>query len=161
MPDIQDVRIAALQNILTEEPFNGSQADLGRALGKKSGAIIYQMLNRIRPISEKTARDIEARLRKPKGWMDRGAGQLQVSESAAPYVVEGRALTAREEIIMDLVCGLTPEQQEELLPTLRAAFDANRSTQKLIGTALRTVGNRRIESEFGRVPRPKTAKGRS
>ena len=99
-------------------------------------------------ISEKTARDIEVRLRRPKGSMDWVDGKAPTGE--VPYTVSGRQLSPREEIIMDLICALTPEQQEELLPVLRATFDANRATQKLLSSGIKTVGNRRIEAEFGR-----------
>lgn len=51
--DIQDFRVQRLQELL-DRKFNGVKVDLARAAGHKTGAFIRQMLERERPISEKT-----------------------------------------------------------------------------------------------------------
>lgn len=58
-------------------------------------------------------------------------------------------LPPRVELIVELVKLLTPEQQGELLPALRATVDANRITQSKLQKKLKTVGNSRIEDVFG------------
>lgn len=70
MENTQAIRRAKLAQVLAADPFNGNKADLGRALGYKSGAMVYQWLKGIRPITEDTARAIEKRANRPKGWMD-------------------------------------------------------------------------------------------
>ena len=61
-----------------------------------------------------------------------------------------------EELALELYRGLTPEQQRELLKTLRSVNDANRTTQSLMVKKLRTISNSRVDETFG--PPPKKAK---
>ena len=65
----QDYRVARLQDLLDDAHFAGIKTALGRALGYDNGAFIRQMLERERPISEKTVRAVETMLGgKYKGW---------------------------------------------------------------------------------------------
>ncbi|MBI4695537.1 MAG: helix-turn-helix domain-containing protein [Gammaproteobacteria bacterium] len=64
-----DIRVANLQALVAKE---GSQRALADRLGVTPGHI-SQMLNGTRPITEKTARKIEKRLRLEREWMDRSA----------------------------------------------------------------------------------------
>lgn len=56
--DLQDFRVARLAELL-EKKFAGQKVGLGRALGHKSGAFVRQLLDRERPITEKTVQAIE------------------------------------------------------------------------------------------------------
>lgn len=68
-----------------------------------------------------------------------------------------RTLTAKELKIISLVCALNPAQQEELLPPLRAAFDANKVTQKHLRNSMRMADIAKVE-DFAKASKRKTAK---
>lgn len=57
----------------------------------------------------------------------------------------------RENLIFAIVRTLTPEQQEGLLARLRVAHAANEATAKHVRGILKTIGNARIEKEFGKA----------
>lgn len=63
--------------------------------------------------------------------------------------VAGKELTPREELLVEYVLKLTHEQQGELLVPLRAAIEANDTSQKILKAKLRTIGNERMEKEYG------------
>lgn len=74
--DIQDYRVARLQELL-DKKFDGKKVQLGRALGHQTGAFVRQLLDRERPISEKTVLAIHA-LPGCHGWFDQaGAVKTQ------------------------------------------------------------------------------------
>lgn len=60
-----------------------------------------------------------------------------------------RVFTYREELLVDLIQKLTPEQQGELLDPLRATVHANDLSKKNLKGSLKTIGNTRMEEEFG------------
>lgn len=62
----------------------------------------------------------------------------------------------RENVIFAIVRTLTPEQQEDVLAKLRAAHAANAASAKHVKGILKTVGNKRIEREFGTPGKSKT-----
>lgn len=64
----------------------------------------------------------------------------------------------REQLLFALIRSLTPEQQEDLLPPLRAAHEANTTTKKHVGAILRTIGNARMEKEYGTTRKKIAAK---
>jgi len=52
--------------------FGGNRAEAGRAIGLKNGAYLWQMIEGLRPITEKTIAKVEAaRGGVFKGWFDR------------------------------------------------------------------------------------------
>lgn len=57
--DIQDFRVERLKALIAAK-FEGQNVALGRALNHKSGAFVRQMVDRERPITEKTVQKIEA-----------------------------------------------------------------------------------------------------
>lgn len=67
----------------------GSQAELGRRLGLRSGAMIRQMLAGERPITEKTIARIE-RIWGMQGWF--GHAKVTARESPAPSLGQALAL---------------------------------------------------------------------
>lgn len=66
--DVQDHRVKRLQELL-DQKFHGKKVELGRALGHKTGAFVRQLIDRERPITEKTVAAIHA-LPGCHGWMD-------------------------------------------------------------------------------------------
>lgn len=62
----------------------------------------------------------------------------------------------REQLLLALLKDMTPEQQEELIPALRAYHAANIITRKQLLGKLKTIGNTRMEREFG-LPKKKQA----
>jgi len=66
--EVQDHRVERLHGLLTKK-FGGQKVALGRALGHKSGAFVRQLLERERPITEKTVQAIEA-LPGCSGWFN-------------------------------------------------------------------------------------------
>lgn len=99
-----------------------------------------------RGIGDDVARRIERALKKPKGWLD-----VLQDKKAAPVAQQ---LSAREEIVLELFRGLTPEQQLEQVQFIRAAYDANRRVQSFVTKPLRTYSNEEVERAFGKVPAP-------
>ncbi len=57
----------------------------------------------------------------------------------------------REQLLLALIRDMTPEQQEELIPHLRAFHSANIATRKQLLGRLKTVSNARIEGTFGSI----------
>lgn len=55
----------------------------------------------------------------------------------------------REQLLMALIRDMTPEQQEELIPHLRAFHTANAAARKNLAGQLKTVSNPRMERVFG------------
>lgn len=66
----------------------------------------------------------------------------------------------RENVIFAIVRTLTPEQQEGLLNRLRIAHSANIETAKHVKGVLKTIGNKRMEKEFGLPGKSKTREGK-
>ena len=88
-----------------------------------------------------------------------GCSVSDISPSLAKLLPPGGAsepLSSRVELIVELVKLLTPEQQGELLPALRATVDANRLSQTKLQKTLRTIGNARVEDAFG-IPEKRRA----
>lgn len=69
--DPTPIRRAAVQALI-EQRFAGRTADFARAI-ERDDAQVWQFMNGHRPIGEKLARDIEAKLSLPHGALDRGA----------------------------------------------------------------------------------------
>jgi hypothetical protein len=66
--------------------FDGSQANIAKALGLSSGRIT-QLLDNSNPFGERAARSIEEKLALPRGWLDKDASaqpELLMSDVAAP-----------------------------------------------------------------------------
>jgi len=87
--DVKQIRLQALQRLIDEDKGGdrGKKARTAQRIGK-SPAQLSQWLSGYRSIDEESARDIEARARKPRGWMD----TIIASEPAHTYfnnVVEG------------------------------------------------------------------------
>lgn len=64
----------------------------------------------------------------------------------------GSQLSAREEMMLDLFRGLTPEQQRELVIETIAAVDANRKIREFVKGDLHTFSNEDVEAAFGKIP---------
>lgn len=111
----KEIRIARLTELLNTEPFLGSKAEFGRAIGMKSGAIVYQWITGRRPITEKTARALEKRFTKPNGWMDSLASGMAMQVSGA------------EENLLRIFRGFNVEQQAEVLLMMRHMDEKQRA----------------------------------
>lgn len=87
-------------------------------------------------------------------WLATGAGPMVPTTAD-----EAHAKDAREEMILLLFRGLTPEQQRELVLEINALVAGNREVQKrFLNKPLRTFGNQDVEAAFGKVPAPAQAK---
>lgn len=67
-------------------------------------------------------------------------------------------LSAREQMMLELFRGLTPEQQRELTLDTLAQVEANRSIQKHVHAPLRTYSNEDVKAAYGSVPAPSKPK---
>lgn len=67
-------------------------------------------------------------------------------------------LSAREQMMLELFRGLTPQQQREWTLEILAQVEANRSIQKHVRAPLRTFSNEDVEAAFGKVPAPSKPK---
>lgn len=86
--EIAAFRVERLRAMLALPPYEGNKAKLGKALGFESGAYIRQMLEGVRPITEKLIDRIE-RMDNMKGWF-----------SPPPLVGVALVLTAEERDII-------------------------------------------------------------
>lgn len=128
-----------------------------RVLADKTGTdakYLSQVKNRWRRpggqptgMGDDVARRIEDALQKPRGWMD--APQKKGAKGA-----ESAMLSTKEEMLLLLFRGLTPEQQREQIKYLHAAYEANQDVQKYVPKPLRTYSNEDVEAAFGKVPGP-------
>lgn len=114
--ELQDFRAQRLEDLLAKK-FGNQKVALGRALGHKSGAFIRQLIDRERPISEKTVLAIEA-LPGCSGWFDAerapGSGSDDDQQSwSAPDVAHALA------VLRNLLVPLTGEASSRAGEALR------------------------------------------
>lgn len=83
--EIQRTRVARLRDVL-ERRFAGNRAHLARAIGRQPTQLISLLESR-RGFGEQLARDIEARLNLPLGWLD---SELVLDATLAPPEVRDR-----------------------------------------------------------------------
>lgn len=128
--DIAEVRRNRLRKVAKDL---GGPAKLAQKV-EKSESQISQLIgkNPTRNVGRGLAREIETTLNLEKWWLDGRA--------------EG---DAREELIAEMVRELTPEQQDELLEGLRSLLEANKTSSKVMGKKLKTIGNARVKAKFG------------
>lgn len=87
-------------------------------------------------------------------WLATGEGKMVLGEET-----DGQARDGREEMMLLLFRGLTPEQQRELVIETNALVTGNREVQtRFLDKPLRTFGNEDVEAAFGKVPRPSPQK---
>jgi hypothetical protein len=127
------------------------------ALAEKTGTdakYLSQVKNRWngRGMGDDVARRIERKLEKPKGWMDVLHTKNHSGDAHLP--------TAREEMILLLFRGLTPEQQRELVLETNAMVLGNSEIQRrFLDKPLRTFSNEEVEAAYG-LPQPEKSKKR-
>lgn len=111
--DIREIRLQRLLALLGEH--NGKRGDLATRIGK-SPSQLSQWLSRYRTITEDTARDIEAKARKPPGWMD--------DANAAPLAPQPPPppLAAALPVVLAALPGLDDYTADKVLTALRAAM---------------------------------------
>jgi transcriptional regulator with XRE-family HTH domain len=73
-----------------------------------------------------------------------------ILQGRASYIVD-IDLQPREEMILDLFRGLTPQQQRELTLETLAQVDANRYVQRHVHEPLKTYSNEEVRAAFGDV----------
>lgn len=78
---MKDSRLERLRAYLVAE-CGGNKSELARRAGKKQSYISDLLAGR-KSFGEKAARDLEAKLKKPPGWLDGKASTVQ--EPALPY----------------------------------------------------------------------------
>ena len=85
-------------------------------------------------------------------WVNHGTLPKKVAD---PTPRHAAAQSPREEMMLELFRGLTPEQQRELVLEVNAAVTGNREIQaRFLNTPLRTFSNQDVEAAFGKVPSP-------
>lgn len=84
--DMREIRRERLLQLIGEQKGAGKQRTLAGLIGK-APAQVSQWVNRTRTITEDTARQIEAKLKKPKGWLDHepGAPAVTGAYDVAPH----------------------------------------------------------------------------
>lgn len=106
MQSIYDTRRVNLRSLIGQW---GGPTSLAKKLGHANGSYIAQLAGPTpsRDVSERTAREIELRLRLPVGWMDQDhpSGGTHLNDEALADVVRAVATTIR-----DAGLRLTPSQ---------------------------------------------------
>lgn len=106
MQSIYDTRRVNLRSLIGQW---GGPTSLAKKLGHANGSYIAQLAGPkpSRDVSERTAREIESRLRLPVGWMDQDhpSGGTHLNDEALADVVRAVATTIR-----DAGLRLTPSQ---------------------------------------------------
>ncbi len=69
---VRKTRRARLNELVDSPRFGGVAARLGEALGYSSKSWVNELLTGKKPITERTARGIESKLKLPAGWLDGG-----------------------------------------------------------------------------------------
>jgi len=141
---------AARLKRLWNEKKPGTQAAFGEDYEIGNQAAVWQYLNGRIPLNvdaaQKFARGLKVDIADFSPTLAKKRDELAAGSAPAGTFT----LTAREELVIELLRGLTAEQiEEEFLPALRATFDANRATQKMLANKLKTTGNRRVEQTLG------------
>lgn len=132
--DVKEIRLARLDELLREHGNN--KAALARTL-HKAPAQVSQWFNRVRSITEESARDIEQRAKRPKGWMDTRADDEQ--RPATNALVLDEALRS-----------LAPEARREALDFIRYKLERARATflAEKVGRYMQS-----LESDDDEMPR--------
>lgn len=144
---IQD---AARLKRLWNEKKPGTQAAFGADFEIGNQAAVWQYLNARIPLNLDAAQKFAKGLKVDVAEFSPTLAKKRDALAAGGAPAGTHTLTAREELVLELLRGLTAEQvEEELLPALRATFDANRATQKMLANKLKTTGNRRVEQTLG------------
>ena len=71
--DVRKIRVDNLNLLASMKEYGGNKASLARTLGYTTPSYLSQLTSdtkNSRPFTEQVARDIEAKLRLPSGWMD-------------------------------------------------------------------------------------------
>lgn len=142
---------------LAEHVDFGGKAGLGRALGYKDGAFVGQMLNGLRPITEKTVAAVHAlRGGKFRGWFERseGLGELaavRATEPAAEYRALQEQLQAIlgqehvQQLLRDLD-DLTPGRQSALIDMIHQEAEQARAQAEHLANKRQTTAAARKTS---------------
>jgi hypothetical protein len=121
-----EYRLRRFRDLLAHDDFAGNQAKLGKALGWASGAIVWQILEQRRPVTEKLIDKIESlQAGRYAGWFSDAAptskkGVEQVHQhhqwplgalitperwAGLPDQVRAAAVAAAEAVIVDSLIG--------------------------------------------------------
>lgn len=87
MKELTKVQVIRRRNLQLLIDRHGSVATLGQALGYKSGSRVSHMLGSV-GMSEKVARDIEARLKLADGWLDGDADGARPNMPNTEWLVD-------------------------------------------------------------------------
>lgn len=135
---------------LAEHVDFAGKAGLGRALGYKDGAFVGQMLNGMRPITEKTVAAVHAlRGGKFRGWFDRSGGVDQLAtgrlaEPTAEYRVlqdefQGLISQARVQQMLRDLDDLTPGRQSALIDMIHQEAEHARAQAEHLANKRQTT----------------------
>lgn len=129
-PSVLEHRRQRFAELLAHPDFNGSQAALGRVLGWKNGAMVWQILNKRRPVSEDLVFTVHTmRGGRYAGWF------TEPAEPQSTAAREHEEVTANDWPLGRLI---TPERWRSLDPQTRAAAIAAAEAavmESLIGSA--------------------------
>lgn len=135
---------------LWKEHHTMSQDAFGDKYGLGTQGNVTQYLNAHMPLN------LEAGIRFAYGLkipLDQISPRLAKITALIAPVRQANPLPPRVEILIERIMAITPEQREEaldaILPELGATMDANLVSQRKLKTKLSTIGNRRMEKEFG------------
>lgn len=139
----------------TREYRELSQEALAVAVGIKQSSMsaIERGDTKIDDIKARTLLGLAKALRVSIDFLTVGDG----NPDDAKAITNDLDVTPREELILEFVQKLSVEQQEELLPPLRAAVEANDFAKGQLKGSLKIVKNARIEAKYG-LPGPSRLK---
>lgn len=130
-------------------------AEFARALGVSKAAMSLIENGTTKALKHDTALAVQRVTGYRAEWINNGTLPKKINGAAqdgAGYNVP--TLTAREEMILELFRGLTPEQQRELVVETMAQVEGNTYIQQHVKAPLRTFSNEDVEAAFGKVPTP-------
>jgi len=112
----EEIRLTNLQLLRSEFRFANEFA----ARISKSPAQLTQWLSGVRSIGHKAAREVEAALGKPAGWLDNNHS-LPLAETMSPPPAKSLNLSEAEMELLRYFRRCSPESREVLLASARAA----------------------------------------
>lgn len=146
-----DIRTTRRSNLMRLTAEYGSFEKLAKAV-QTNPSVFSQIKTGARNMGHTLARQIEARLGKPAGWMDtRHDDSLKPTHAEQPPALYSVSPHMQSRILQ-LFDWLTPAQQEAALQELEATAKANQATAKIFGRRLKTVDDRQVETAYRKPP---------
>lgn len=133
-------------------------ARFAAAIGVSKAAMSLILSGTTKTLKHDTALAIERVTGYRAEWINTGRGPQRLN-TAEQQTASYTAMTAREEMMLDLFRSLTPEQQRELVVDTNAMVTANREIQaRFLNQPIKTFSNEDVAAAFGPTPAPKPSR---